>query len=290
MKKRGLSDRYDCVAMHPYTNFSRDFGVAWKSAAEAHDQMMLGDEWAQTMVRRLADDVKANASPGPDGRAPFLTISEMGALFFGSDALSTASFTVVPTANYNMSHSLYMASQWVEYARLRLGWVEGNTLVAEPNGLRGALGGRATGFVYGAEAMTREALGPAFATGSTWVGSKMSAPEMVTAVGAIEGTYPALVVGATTSSDGALRVVVVNRRRSLPSVARVSPAGFERGAAVEVTTVRGSSFESAMDGASGPGDDSVTIARTTETFDTAAFSYSFAPASLTVLTLRAPCP
>lgn len=290
MKTRGLSDRYDCVSMHPYVSFDRDFGTVWGSAAEAHDQMMLGDAWARTMLKGLVDDLAANAAPGSDGKAPYAAVSEFGALWFGGSSTGAESAANVPTANYGMSHALYMASQWVGFARLELGWAEGNTLVAEPGGLRGTLGGAATGFVYGAEAMTRELVGDVFAAGASWVGSDVTGAETVDAVGASSATYPALTVGATLGADGALRILVVNRRRSGASVAAVVPDGFAHGADVDVATVRGASFDSAVDGPSGPGDDTVALTRTTAKVDTASFSFSFPAASVTVLTLRAPCP
>ena len=72
--------------------------------------------------------------------------------------------------------------------------------------------------------------------------------------------------------------------------ARVAPGDFVHGAEVEVTVVRGASFASYNDDAPGGGDDSVKIARTTRKVGTADFDHTFPPASVTVLTLRPPCP
>lgn len=287
MASRGLADRYDCVAMHPYTNFGRDFADAWDDAAEGHQEHMLGDEWSRIMVDDLTEEVRVRSIAGADGRPAFVTISELGALWFGEGAVDAASKAAFPAFSATMTHALFMASQWIHFAQLGVRWVEGNTLVADRDGIRGVLGGSATGFVYGAEAMTREALRPVFADGARWTASRVEDQEVVT-VGA-EGEWRVLVVGATTGADGALRIVVVNRQMSQAQVARVVPEGFLHGATVEVTQVRGDSFQSYNDGEPGGGDESVEITTDTITVDAASFDHSFPPASVTVLTLRPPC-
>jgi len=275
MASRGLTDRYDCVAMHPYTNFGRDFGDAWDDPAEAHNEHMLGEAWSRTMVNDLVADVRAHS---PDA---FVTVSEFGALWFNADPASGAA---LPASSSTMTHALFMASQFIHFARQQLGWAEGNTLVAD--GLRGVLGGSGTGFVYSAEAMAREALAPLFATGSRWTATDVEGQVRIDAGGG--ESWPALQVGATSGTDGALRIAVVNRRTDAAQAAEVVPLDVERGATVEVTTVRGDSFTSYNDG-DGPGDDSVAITTSTIEADTATFIYEFPPASITVLTLRPPC-
>ncbi|HUS66683.1 MAG TPA: hypothetical protein VMZ28_19235 [Kofleriaceae bacterium] len=287
MASRGLADRYDCVAMHPYTNFGRDFGDAWDDAAEGYDEHMLGDGWSKIMVDDLTEEVRARSIAGTDGRKAFVTISELGALWFGDSEADAASKEALPAFSSTMTHALFMASQWIHFARLGVRWVEGNTLVAERHGIRGVLGGSATGFVYGAEALTREALAPVFADGARWTASRVEDNEIVT-VGA-EGDWPVLVAGATTGADGALRIVVVNRRMNQAQAARVVPEGFVHGATVEVTLVRGDSFKSYNDGEPGGGDDSVEITTDTIEVDAASFDHSFPAASVTLLTLRPPC-
>ena len=287
MANRGLADRYDCVAMHPYTAFARDFGDAWETPEEAHQEHMLGDAWSRTMVEALAADVAARSTAGADGRRAFVTISELGALWFGDGAIEDASRAAFPAYSSTMTHALFMASQWIHFARRHVRWVEGNTLVAEPHGIRGTLGGAATGFVVSAEALVREALAPAFAAGSRWTASRVDDPVVVT-VAPEGGSFPALVVGATTGADGALRIAVVNRHAASVQTARVDASGFVHGATVEVTTVSGASFGSYNDGP-GPGDDSVDITTSTRQVETATFDHDFPAASVTLLTLRPPC-
>jgi len=277
MARRGLADRYDCVAMHPYTNFGRDFGDPWESPAEGHHEHMLGETWSRTMVDDLIAEVRADSPAG------FVTISELGALWFSDDPEDGAG---LPAASATMTHALFMASQFIHFARVQVGWVEGNTLVAEPRSIRGVLGGSRTGFVYSAEAMAREALAPLFAAGSLWTRSDVEGQLRVDA--GDQGAWPVFQVGATTGPDGALRIVVVNRHMEAAETAEVVPIAFTRGAAIEVTTVAGASFTSYNDG-DGPGDDSVAITRSTLEVDSETFTWEFPAASITVFTLRPPC-
>lgn len=286
MAGRGLADRYDCVAAHPYTNFHRDFDDVWKGPRDAYADHMLGDGWSEHMIRRLADDVNARSTAGADGRAAFVTVSELGALWFGQSDAGTQSVQNVPAYSATMMHALFMASQWIHFARWHLGWVEGNTLAAEPGALRGTLGGSATGFVYSAEASVREAMSPAFAGGSRWTASKIE--NQVEVSEGARGSWPVFVVAASTGADGALRIVVVNRGLA-DRDAVVDPQGYERGATVEVTTVWADSIGSYVDRDTDPASSPIHLDRTTETADTRAFPHTFPAASVTVLTLRPPC-
>jgi alpha-N-arabinofuranosidase len=277
MANRGQAGAYDCVVIHPYTSFARDFDSAWQDPRDAHQQMMIGDGWAKDMVGALVDDVTANGTPGADGRVPYVAISELGALWFGDSAAAATSHTNVPAATYMMSHGLYMASQWLHFARLRVRWVEGNTLVADPGSLRGTLGGKNSGFVYGAEAMVREALGPAFSQGSQWLGNDV---ENAVIVDKPDGSYRALLTGATRDAAGDLWIIVVNRRLG-EEQANIVVKGMAVAGQVAIKTVHGKTFASANDGDDGPGDDGVRIDTSTRGASTT-FSYTFPPASVTV--------
>jgi len=284
MAARGFADRYDCVAMHPYTNFSRDFGDAWDGPGEGFSEHMLGDTWAKNMVTDLIDRVNVHSTSGPDGRTAFVTISELGALWFGSGTTAQQSRANFPGYGSSMTHAVYMTSQLIHHARSNVRWVEGNTLVAEPTVLRGVLGGSSTGFVYGAEAMAREAVKDFFAAGSVWTASKVENQQFINAAEE-GGSWPVLVVGASTGADGKLRIVVINRRMLNSQTATVVPNGFSHSASVQVTTVQGNSFSSYNDGVAGGGDDSVRITTTSVQKTTGNFSYTFPGASVTVLTL-----
>jgi alpha-L-arabinofuranosidase len=277
MARRGLSDRYDCVAAHPYTNFGRDFESGWRTPGEGHQEHMLGDLWSRTMISTLTDDLRTYSAKG------FVTISEMGALWFTEGADRESSLAVLPQYSSTMSHALFMASQWMHFATLGVRWIEGNTLVSEPGGLRGVFGGSATGFIYGAEAMTREALKPVFATGSQWVSS---AVENNPSVPAGPEQWPALAVGASKGADGALRIVVINRQAHESQVVQIVPEDFDHGAAIELATVGGASFSSYVDGAEGSGDDTVKLVHSEATVTSQRFTVELPAASITVVTLR----
>ncbi|MGH3739526.1 MAG: hypothetical protein ACRDT6_28600, partial [Micromonosporaceae bacterium] len=284
MKARGLASRYDCLAMHPYTNFRRDFdGNAWDTTAEGHHQHMVGELWMRKLISHHRDDMKANAEPGGDGRRPYLATSELGALWFGDSPARDQSLQAFPNFSSTMTHSVYMASQFLHLARLDAGWVMGNTVVGSRTGLRGVLGGERTGYVYGAEAVTREVMKSAFVRGSTWVGSDVV--DQPFAERPDTGKWPVLQVGATVGRDGKLRIVVVNRRMHLEQAARVLPRGFAHTATVEVTTVSGTSYTSYNDGVDGGGDDSVRLQRNTRTVSAGDFHHTFPAHSVTVLTL-----
>lgn len=161
-------------------------------------------------------------------------------------------------------------------------WIIANDMT--PPGLRGVLGGEATGFVYGAEAMTRETLKPFFASGGRWVDSRvLNSRQLVAPTGE---TWPALMTGASLGRDGALRISVVNRHPDRAITANVVPAGFPHEPLVEAAAVKGASFTSYNDDGTRGGDNTVELTRTTtHTAREGAFRYTFPAASVTVLTL-----
>jgi alpha-N-arabinofuranosidase len=189
----------------------------------------------------------------------------------------------MPQFSSTMTHAVYMASQWLRYADTDVGWIMANALV--PAGLRGVLGGVDTGFVYSAEAKTREILKPVFRPGAFLTKTRISQQTYLTAPDG--STWPVLMVGGATTADGTLHVVVVNRHPHEPQVARIVPAGFQRERTVAVAQVSGDSFLSFMDDGTFGGDNSVTLTRsTTQTKGQGSFEHEFPAASITVLALQ----
>jgi alpha-N-arabinofuranosidase len=277
MARRGLASRYDCVAVHPYTSLGTDFWP-WTSAEDALHAHMVGDDYANTVVSALDTDLDANSE-----NDAFVAVTEMGALWFGAGPERDASVANMPDFGATMTHAVYMASQWLRYAHSDVGWVIGNDLA--PDGLRGTLGGVETGFVYGAEAMTREAMRPFFSTGAVLVGSEIDDQHTLTAP---DGTsWPTLMAGAARAADGTLRVVVVNRNPTEVEDAVVVATGFSHDPTVDVATVNGASFTSFNDDGTHGGDNTVALTRTSvRTHGRGAFNFDFPAASVTVLTLR----
>jgi alpha-N-arabinofuranosidase len=277
MARRGLAASYDCVATHPYTSLGSDFWP-WNSAEDAHHAHMVGDDFANTLVSALDADLAVNSE-----NDAFVAITEMGALWFGAGPEKDQSVAHMPEFGATMTHALYMASQWLRYADSDVGWVVANDLA--PDSLRGTLGGSETGFVYGAEALTREAMKPFFASGSVLVGSEVEDQDLLTAPDGT--TWPTLVVGASLAVDGSMHIVVVNRNPSAPETLRIVPAGFQHSRNIDVTTVEGASFTSFNDDGTRGGDNTVALTHSQlRTRGEGAFEYVFPAASVTVLTLQ----
>lgn len=230
----GEADALDCLVVHPYTNFRRQFGDTVSTARELHDWHMLGEAEATSTLRHHA----AETAAASDGHA-YTTTTEFGALFFGpNDSRAYRSW------NTAMSHATYFASQWARLADLGVPWAEGNTLISEaPGGLRAVLGG-SPGLVETSEHVVRTALRGFVEGGGSVVGHAVNENPVVTTLPTDAGSsYDALVVTASRGDDGRLRVVVVNRdpERDLP--AQVVPAGYSHAPTVDVTTVQGSNSD-----------------------------------------------
>ncbi|HEY8456006.1 MAG TPA: hypothetical protein VIL34_10445 [Actinopolymorphaceae bacterium] len=273
MADTGHADEYDCLTVHPYTNFSRDFGNTLESAQQGHDWHMLGEA---TQTKRVADVIAAvrrYASPGT-----YVTVSEYGALFFGSHDAD-----VYPSWNTAMSHVTYMASQWTRFANVGMPWAEGNTLISSaPSGLRAVLGGPPV-YVFTAEATAREALRPMFDGGGYVVANRvLENPTEATEPTNFGSSYPALASTATVDRDGRLLIAVVNRDSTDPVTARVVPAGYRHDGTVAVSTVAGEHFTS-FNSIEHPND--VVIDRAELQVGGGSFAYTFPPASVTLLQL-----
>ncbi|NIK58486.1 hypothetical protein [Kribbella shirazensis] len=278
MAQAGRADDYDCVAIHPYTNFRRDFGDPdWETAREGHDEHMLGEANATRLVRDLMADVAKNSTGGA-----YVAISEFGALWFGGQR-DVSSYPSWQTA---MSHATYMASQWARFADLGLPWVMGNTLISETSdGLRAVLGGPPA-YVYTVDATVREQLAPVLRAGGRSVQTSLFENPQVVPVEpepAFGTSYDALAATAMVGADGNLRVLVVNRHPDQAVTAKVVPAGFRHTGRVAVSTVAGEDFTS-YNGIGNPGD--VQLERTTAHVGADDFEHTFPAASVTVLELH----
>lgn len=230
----GDADALDCLVVHPYTNFGRQFGSTVDTARTLHDWHMLGEAAATQTLRHYADEVEAAV-----GSAGYLTTTEFGALFFGAGDIAA-----YPSWNTAMSHATYMGSQWARLADLGVPWAEGNTLVSEnAGGLRAVLGG-APGFVETSEHVLRAALSPMVEARGSVVGHEVREnPEVTTAPTALGASYPALVTTASRGADGRLRVLVVNRDPARDLPAQLVAPGFQRSGDVEVVRVVGTNAD-----------------------------------------------
>ena len=282
LAKAGHAEDYDCLTVHPYTNFRRLFGDTIEYPRQMHDWHMLGEAEATRVLTHHARTVAEY------GRADaYVTTSEFGALFFGShDARE------YPSWNTAMSHATYFASQWARLAELGVPWAEGNTLISEaPQGLRAVLGGRPH-FVLTSEAVVRQALVPLLEGGGTVARNAVhDNPVVRTEPTAVGSQYDALVTTAVLDANGGLALLVINRHPSSDVVARVIPAGYRHTGEATISTVIGhhddpsrESFES-HNSVDHP--DEVRLHRTTATVGSTSFTLTFPKHSVTLIELEA---
>jgi len=292
MRQSGLADGYDCLIVHPYTNFRNVFGDGdWATAQEGHDEYFLGEKQATELVANLQADVHANGSgrqsatpaePATVSVRQYVATSEYGALWFGGQD----DISAYPHWDTAMSHALYMASQWVSFSQLNLPWAMGNTLIGDtPTVLRSVLGGLPD-LVYTVDAVMREQFQPLVDGGGVTVSTTMQNNPQIAPVAASDapfGTYSALAATAAVGADGVLRIAVVNRDAGRAVTAEVVPAGYEHSGQALVSTVAGQEITS-YNGPDRP--DAVGIQRAQQTLDGNAFSYTFPAHSTTVIELR----
>lgn len=280
MAQHGLAHSWDCISIHPYTNFGQQAGNGggdpdrvWETAREGHDQYMLGDAEAAALVDGLRADVHRY------GRGQDVVMSEFGALWFGGQD-DVSGFPHWETA---MSHALYMASQWTHYSQDGLPWVMGNTLVSDPGGLRAVLGGEPT-FVFTADAVVREQFAPMVDGGGRTVEASVRGNPRVQAVDPPEGatSYTALTTTAAVGRDGHLRIVVVNRDPDQTVTATMVPRAFRHAPEATITTVAGASYTSYNDQ---DHPDDVVIQDSSAQVGSGTFSYSFPAHAVTMITL-----
>ncbi|CDR02402.1 alpha-L-arabinofuranosidase [Streptomyces iranensis] len=93
LAEHGHADKYDGMAIHPYTNFSRDLkATRFPDKRAGHDYQMLGDEAAAKMVSDLTALVQKHGKEGA-----YVAVSECGALFFGEGSGAPRNIASTPT-------------------------------------------------------------------------------------------------------------------------------------------------------------------------------------------------
>ncbi len=276
MAAAGRADQYDCVVVHPYTNFFRDYQDRdWETPREGHDEHILGERRAVGLVADLKADLAEHSTADA-----YPAISEFGALWFNQ----MGDISSYPSWQTSMSHATYMASQWAHYAQLGVPWTMGNTLISDQeNPLRAVLGA-SPHFVYTADATVREQLKPVLDAGGSSVRTTVRDNPEVTPYEPEPafGTYDALVGSASIGKDGRMRIIVVNRDPEQAVTAQVAPAGFRHASEVAVSLVAGDDYTS-FNGVENP--DDITIERSVVETGSRAFHHRFPAASVTVLEL-----
>ncbi|MFI6663215.1 alpha-L-arabinofuranosidase C-terminal domain-containing protein [Streptomyces sp. NPDC050523] len=273
MAEHGHAEHYDGVAIHPYTNFSRDLGITrFPDKRAGHDYQMLGEAAAVGMVTDLMTQVRKHGK-----RDAYVAVSECGALFFGGGPNAADAY---PEYSYAMSHALYMASQWSRFSNIGVPWTASNDLVSESGGQRTLLGGDPKS-VRPAEAVVREQLRDVFHGGGHVVESTVRGNTDVTTRKSERGaSYPALVTTSTVDREGSLNLVVVNRSPDHDIKAKVAPEGTKHSGTVHISVVAGKSYH---DFNSEQHPDNVKIETTRAEAHSGSFDWTFQAHSVTRL-------
>lgn len=277
MAAHGVADKYDGVSIHPYTNFSRDLGAkSFPSRIDGHHYQMLGEAAATKAVRELAADVHQHAK----GQAR-VAVTECGALWFGQHGHDQPA-KAYPEYCYAMSHVLYLASQWADYANLGLPWVVGNALMAESPGLTRSMLGSAPDYVYSADAVAREQVKEMVHGGGHVVRNSLRDNPTVTTdtTTALGSSYPALASTASLDEHGVLNVLVVNRDPHQDVPGRVSFTGIAAPGKVQASTVSGDAYDSYNDSKNL---DAVRIVQAEHTFQGRTLAWTFPAHSVVLL-------
>ncbi|GAA1247319.1 alpha-L-arabinofuranosidase C-terminal domain-containing protein [Streptomyces javensis] len=278
LAEHGHADKYDGMAIHPYTNFPRDLkATSFPDKRAGHDYQMLGDAAAAKMVSDLTARIREH---GKD--EAYVAVSECGALFFGGERDSDA----YPQYSFAISHALYMASQWARFADLGVRWTASNDLIGEKPGLSRTLFGGAPSFVRTPEAIVREQLSGFFHGGGHVVDSEVkSNAEVSTRETPLGSSYEALVTTAAVDKDGALSVLVVNRSPDEDLKSRVDLGSFRHTGTVDVSVVAGRSYD---DFNNDEHPDAVTIEKSRATAKGDSLNWTFAAHSVTLLRFPPP--
>lgn len=278
MAEHGLTESYDGVSVHPYTNFDRDF-EKWADHAEAYEQHMLGE---QAQADRVAELVRAVRDSGSDAD---VAVSEFGALYLGAPGAGpNDSHTTAPNWSASMMHVIYMASQYAGYIDEGISFAEGNDLTGVDSGARSrTLFSSSPELLWTGEAELRRQLTDLFTGGGHAVGHRVDeSPAVATAPTGLGDRYDALATTAVVQDDGDLLVMVVNRDPGRAVDARVVPSGYRHDGSVTATTLTAPAPSSV----NAPGEPPVIRQERTVT-DVAgsSFGHRFAPHSVTVLEL-----
>jgi alpha-L-arabinofuranosidase len=255
--------RYDCFATHAYTRFSKEGDNRWASPLEGHDRHMLGTASETDFVTGLK-----RALP----RGVPIAVTELGAI--GGDTRH------YPEWMSSMTHATYMASMWVRLLNLGVPrWATGGAVLTEDDR---ALLGRAPYFTQSAEALTRQAMSPVFASGGQRVLVRTRNNPRRRPWPSSSG-YSALAVSATRGRNRALHVIVVNRLPHQGVRARLNLRRFYSTGVANVTTVNGPSFRS-RNPLIGPPE--VHIRTRSIDIGRHRFAHTFPPHSISVLRIR----
>lgn len=274
---------YDCLTMHPYTDFQGENKTDWDSAQEAHDWHMLSAVEERDNLAALRAAVDANTTTPH----PYVAISEYGALW-GPEQNNP-----FPEYSYSMTHALYMANQWMHWQTMGVPWAAGNALASD--GWYTLLGPADRGFVYSAEAIAREAVKPMFGARGQQVLSEISGGPVRDPANTVmcdggapatcQDTYPVLRAMATRAPDGTVYLMVVNRSpvQNDAITVDVTVRGFTGTGSATVRQVAPTAFTSHND-VDTP--NAVALSTWNRAVGTNTFTATFPPFSITVFILR----
>ncbi|WBB62008.1 hypothetical protein O7599_05565 [Streptomyces sp. WMMC500] len=264
----GPGDAYDGIAIHPYTNFSRDLGAdRFPDRRAGHDYQMLGDAAAGRAVADLQDEARRHGR-----NDALIAVSESGALFFGGNRRSAKAFREYA---YAVSHALYMASQWVRFTELGVPWTAGNDMIGDEPGRSRSLLGGPPDYIRSVDSIVREQLKHFFQSEGHVTAVQMAGnPEVHTRDTPLGSSYDALLATAAIGNDGSLRLVVVNRSPEAGIATHIKLDGFRPADHAEVSVVTGHSYHDA-----GP----VAIDRSRSRTDDTGLEFTFAAHSVTLL-------
>jgi alpha-N-arabinofuranosidase len=213
--------QYDCLTVHPNTNFRKSGQDRWRNALEGHDRMMLGIAHRRQEIARLQ-----RSTPRHTG----LWLTEFNAIQGDGDAF--------PSWSSSMSHAVYMASMWSVLLKRGVPWAMGGDLMTSGEG---ALLGPAPHYTFGAQARVRQALLPMLRAGGHVVGTNIRRNPTRRPSLAKAGSYGALNVVTTRHGDQ-LWALVVNQLPGEAVRTQLRINGFDNGRKAHVRRVTSKRF------------------------------------------------
>jgi alpha-N-arabinofuranosidase len=212
---------YDCLTVHPNTNFRKTGQDVWRNELEGHDRMMLGIAHRRAEVARLQRSTPRHTA---------LWLTEFNAIQGDGEAFRAWSSS--------MSHAVYMASMWSVLLKRGVPWAMGGDLMTSGEY---ALLGSAPHYTFGAEAKVRQALFPMLKAGGHVVGADVRRNPSRRPSLRKAGSYAALNVVATRRG-GQLWALVVNQLPGNNVRAQVRINGFDNGRKVHLRKVTSKRF------------------------------------------------
>ncbi len=251
---------YDCLTDHPVTSYRRR---SWTGKREGHDLMMLAADRRVGGVARLRDSLPPKVP---------LMLTEFAVL--------KGDWAAYPNWASSASQAVYMSTEWTGWLKNHVAVGTGGNLLWTTNH---AAFGHPWSFTYSAEAYTRQAIKPMFASGGRVLAATVSHNPMRTALRPARGRYAGLVVAATRTPTGDVLVLVVNRLPTSAVRARIAVSGRAVRRWATFRTVAGRSFTSAnLDGRR----PSVTLRISTVRAGSSGLVHRFPAASTTLIRLR----